>query len=71
MHAVQRAPDRARLNLRRPSVIAIENTRLFEEVQASTRELTESLDQQTASAEVLRVISSRQVTCSPVFDTIA
>src|SRR5262245_52153724 len=40
------------------AVIAIQNVQLFEEVQARTRELSESLQQQTATSEVLQVISS-------------
>jgi GAF domain-containing protein len=49
------------------AVIAIENVRLFEEVQARTRELSESLEQQMATSEVLRAISSSPGALEPVF----
>jgi GAF domain-containing protein len=52
------------------AVIAIENTRLFEQVQARTRDLEESLQQQKASAEILQVISGSPTDVRPVFDAI-
>jgi two-component system, NtrC family, sensor kinase len=52
------------------AAIAIENVRLFEAEQQRTRELTESLEQQTATSEVLRVISSSPGELEPVFQSL-
>jgi GAF domain-containing protein len=52
------------------AVIAIENVRLFEEVQAKTRDLTEALTHQTATSEVLQFISSSPAELDPVFEAM-
>jgi GAF domain-containing protein len=53
------------------AAIAIDNVRLFKEIQARNRELTESLEQQTATGEILKVISSSPTNLAPVFDAVA
>ncbi len=53
------------------AVIAVENVRLFKELEARNRDLTEALDQETATNEILRIISSSSTDVQPVFDAIA
>ena len=51
--------------------VAFQNARLFDEIQSRNREITESLEQQTATSEILRVIASSPTDIQPVLDVIA
>ena len=51
--------------------VAIQNARLFAEIQTSNREITESLEQQTATSDILQAIASSPTEIQPVLDVIA
>jgi GAF domain-containing protein len=67
---LQNAPCLKWVTFADQAVIAIQNARLFKEAQDSTAEVTEALERQTATSEILRVISQSPTDVQPVFDAI-
>ena len=67
---VRRSPDQLLKTFADQAVIAIENVRLFDEVQATTRDLTEALTYQTGSSNILSVIASSPTDVRPVLRAI-
>ena len=59
------------VGLGRQAAIAIENSRLFDETQTRNREITEALEQQTATSEILRVIANSPTNIQPVLEIVA
>ena len=70
-HAFNEADVRLLQTLANSMSVALENARLFDEVQKRNHEISEALEQQTASSEILRVIASSPTDIQPVLDTVA
>jgi GAF domain-containing protein len=70
-HAFTESDVRLLQTLANSMSVALENARLFDEVQKRNREISEALEQQTATSDILRVIASSPTNIQPVLDTVA